>query len=183
MKIFGKYHTQKGLTLVEVLAALVIMGIVFIGIMTVFPQMTLFNAKTETKLDTMNIARQEMAEFIENSKGALTLVPDSDPNSNVPEYLTIPVNQIETVIQLQFPGTTISKIHVKTDVPTTNIDDYTSFKFNSTVNLGQKFKFEIQVFDVPDLAGTISLYKTILKIYTLQGQLSSETYGYIEVTP
>lgn len=53
--------TEKGLTLVEVLAALVILGIVFVGIMTIFPQMTLFNNKTEAKLDTMNLARQEMA--------------------------------------------------------------------------------------------------------------------------
>ena len=159
------------------------MGIVFIGIMTVFPQMTLFNLKTETKLDTMNIARQEMAEFIENSEGELTLIPDSDTDPNVPQYLTIPVDQIESLIELQFPVTTISNIHVKTDDTTTNIDDYNAFIFNSTANAGQEFKFEIQVFDVPDLAGTISLYKTILKIYTLQGQLSSETYGYIEVTP
>ncbi|MCZ8536184.1 type II secretion system GspH family protein [Paenisporosarcina quisquiliarum] len=183
MKILPNRSKQSGLTLVEVLAALVIMGIVFIGIMTVFPQMTLFNAKTETKLDTMNIARQEMAEFIENSKGKLTLVPDSDTNPSVPEYLTIPIDQIESVIELQFPGATISKTRVVTDDTTSNKDDYTSFIFNSTVNAGQEFKFEIQVFDVPDLAGTISLYKTILKIYTLQGQLSSETYGYIEVSP
>lgn len=54
---------DKGLTLVEVLAAVVILGILFVGIMSIFPQMTLFNAKTETKLDTMNLARQEMAEL------------------------------------------------------------------------------------------------------------------------
>lgn len=58
---------EKGLTLVEVLAALVILGIVFVGIMTIFPQMTLFNAKTETKLDTMNLARQEMAKITDAS--------------------------------------------------------------------------------------------------------------------
>ncbi|WP_185959559.1 type II secretion system protein [Planococcus salinarum] len=54
---------EKGLTLVEVLAALVILGILFVGIMTIFPQMTLFNEKTEAKLDTMNLARQEMAKI------------------------------------------------------------------------------------------------------------------------
>lgn len=52
---------EKGLSLVEVLAALVILGIVFIGFMLVFPQMTTFNLKTKTKLETMNLARQEMA--------------------------------------------------------------------------------------------------------------------------
>ncbi|WP_135500589.1 type II secretion system protein, partial [Planococcus koreensis] len=37
------FKDENGLTLVEVLAALVILSVVFIGIMTIFPQMTLFN--------------------------------------------------------------------------------------------------------------------------------------------
>src|SRR5690606_24496980 len=53
---------EKGMTLVEILAALVILGIVFIGFMTVFPQMTKFNEKTYTKLDTMNLARVKLEE-------------------------------------------------------------------------------------------------------------------------
>ena len=51
---------ESGLTLVEVLAALVILGIVFISFMTLFPQMTNFNTKTEAKLETMNLARKEL---------------------------------------------------------------------------------------------------------------------------
>lgn len=54
---------EQGLTLVEILATLVLLGIVFVGIMSVFSQMTLFNDKTYTKLDTMNLARQEMSEI------------------------------------------------------------------------------------------------------------------------
>ncbi len=54
---------ERGLTLVEVLAALVILGIVFIGFMTVFPQMTLFNAKTGEKLETMNLAKRELIDL------------------------------------------------------------------------------------------------------------------------
>ena len=45
------------MTLVEILASLVILGIVFVSFMTIFPQMTLFNERTETKLETMNEAR------------------------------------------------------------------------------------------------------------------------------
>jgi prepilin-type N-terminal cleavage/methylation domain-containing protein len=48
---------EKGMTLVEILAALVILGIVFIGFMTIFPQMTNFNEKTGNKLSAMNEAR------------------------------------------------------------------------------------------------------------------------------
>lgn len=56
-------RNQNGLTLIEVLASLVILGIVFVGIMTVLPQMSLFNMKTGDKLQTMNLAKQELAEI------------------------------------------------------------------------------------------------------------------------
>lgn len=56
-------ENQKGLTLVEILATLALLSIVFVGIMSVFSQMTLFNDKTYEKLDTMNLARQEMSEL------------------------------------------------------------------------------------------------------------------------
>ncbi|MFC5603948.1 type IV pilus modification PilV family protein [Sporosarcina koreensis] len=51
---------EKGMSLVEILAALVILGIVFVGFMTVFPQMTNFNEKTGSKLETMNLARNKL---------------------------------------------------------------------------------------------------------------------------
>lgn len=73
----NKLKSQQGLTLVEVLAALVILGIVFVGIMTVFPQMTLFNNKTEAKLDTMNLARQEMALVTQATKWEKILDPNA----------------------------------------------------------------------------------------------------------
>lgn len=54
---------EKGMTLVEILAALVILGIVFVGFMMVFPQMTNFNEKTSTKLESMNETRNLLHEF------------------------------------------------------------------------------------------------------------------------
>lgn len=54
---------ERGLSLVEVLASIVILSIVFMGFMAIFPQMTNFNKKTETKLETMNVARQEIVEI------------------------------------------------------------------------------------------------------------------------
>ncbi|MDW0112392.1 type II secretion system protein [Sporosarcina saromensis] len=58
---------SQGMTLVEVLAALVLLGIVFVGFMTIFPQMTIFNNKTETKLKTMNEARILLDDFKQSS--------------------------------------------------------------------------------------------------------------------
>lgn len=51
---------EKGFTLVEILASLTILGIVFISFMTIFPQMSNLNSKTEAKLETINIARKEL---------------------------------------------------------------------------------------------------------------------------
>lgn len=58
-----KTTEESGLTLVEILASLVILGIVFVAFMTIFPQMTLFNSRTETKLETMNEARIVLEEY------------------------------------------------------------------------------------------------------------------------
>lgn len=54
---------EKGLTLVEILAALVILGIVFVGFMTIFPQMTSFNEKTGDKLEAMNLAKMKLEDL------------------------------------------------------------------------------------------------------------------------
>lgn len=61
-----KANNENGFTLVEILAALTILGIVFISYMTIFPQMNNMNERTETKLVTMNIAKEELRELKNN---------------------------------------------------------------------------------------------------------------------
>ncbi|MDX1700670.1 MAG: type II secretion system protein [Melioribacteraceae bacterium] len=174
MKLMGKNNTQKGLTLVEVLAALVILGIVFVGFMTVFPQMTLFNAKTETKLDTMNLAREEMTEFVENADKQATECSNTasatNLNSTTENYLETRYNQLNNV----------KTVFVLND-PISIDDDYCLY----SVNINE-YLYEFFVYTEPDLEGDTnipnskSLFKTILKI-KVNNQKSSETYGYIEV--
>lgn len=62
-----KWKNERGFTLVEILASLTILGIVFISFMTIFPQMVNVNDRTETKLQTMNIARKELVDLKRNS--------------------------------------------------------------------------------------------------------------------
>lgn len=62
---------EHGMTLVELLAAITILSIILVGIMSVFPQMTNFNMQTEEKLDTMYLARVELAALKENKLEAL----------------------------------------------------------------------------------------------------------------
>ncbi len=57
---------EKGMSLVELLAAITILGIVIVTSMSLFPQMTKFNMKTENKLETMNEARIKLEQVKEN---------------------------------------------------------------------------------------------------------------------
>lgn len=59
-------NNEKGFTLVEILASLTILGIVFISFMTIFSQMNLFNARTESKLETINLAKRELSFWKDN---------------------------------------------------------------------------------------------------------------------
>ncbi|MFP8782153.1 type IV pilus modification PilV family protein [Planococcus plakortidis] len=106
-----KLKSQQGLTLVEVLAALVILGIVFIGIMTVFPQMTLFNNKTEAKLDTMNLARQEMVNITAPEKWQKIILKNPiDPATNISSFLSeAKINDEMTALGYSF--NTLSSTH------------------------------------------------------------------------
>lgn len=163
MKIMEKYYTQKGLTLVEVLAALVLMGIIFVGIMTVFPQMTLINGKTEAKLDTMNLARQEMTKITKNPY-------DLDEMEDLSSKLKEVLNKKED-------GTNITLPNPYTINSDTSNSDYNKYMVS---HLNSSLPYEIMVYKAPDLVGNISLYKVILQIKTTSSNPKSETFGYIE---
>lgn len=121
-----KTNNEKGMTLVEILAALVILGIVFVSFMTIFPQMTNFNDRTETKLETMNLAKQELNE-LENGYMLLTnqyLIPNNSnkdiklfryPIENYENYIC----EVEYFIKREVKRTSdpnsnfLNKIHIK----------------------------------------------------------------------
>ena len=90
---------EKGMTLVEVLAALVILGIVFVGFMTIFPQMSNFNSKTEAKLETMNLVKKEL-DFWKNNP--LPLMEDEElinvllPDKSNSEFTVYEYDRVST---------------------------------------------------------------------------------------
>lgn len=165
MQLLPNRLSQKGLTLVEVLAALVILGIVFVGIMTVFPQMTLFNAKTETKLDTMNLAREEMSKLT-----SVKYVASDIPDLSV---------KFKSILNKKEDGTDINTPNPYTITLDNSNSEYAIY---SVVNSQYDFPYTIHVYKNKDLNGSISLYKVILQIKTNSSSPNSETYGYIEVT-
>lgn len=174
---------EKGLTLVEVLAALVILGILFVGIMTIFPQMTLFNEKTEAKLDTMNLARQEMAAITAQDKWKKDiLIAPADPVTNVPEFLK------DEKIKDVLTGPEYGYSEVTLPPPTEFL------RFEKT----NDYKYEVDIYTECELflntASTVGsceevernkLYKVHLKIFIESAPgsnsytLSSETFSYL----
>ena len=183
---------DKGLSLVEVLAAVVILGILFVGIMSIFPQMTLFNAKTETKLDTMNLARQEMAEVVAADHWKKQLVSSAiTPNTGKPDYLaeTTIIGKMETLSYLPEPvsgpeADNLLRFHKK-DGYLYEVDIYVKCLpfLNPALIAGEEPE--------PETCSEMEkkkLYKVHLKVFreseTASGtyQLSSETFSFISYT-
>ncbi|MEZ0480602.1 prepilin-type N-terminal cleavage/methylation domain-containing protein [Planococcus sp. SSTMD024] len=163
-----KLKSQQGLTLVEVLAALVILAIVFVGIMTVFPQMTLFNNKTEAKLDTMNLARQEMA----NIANADWLGDRSEEDPVIYEKFA---DKYETTMD------SLSYRKVSEENGYARFEKQDGYTYEVELELAcTPFLTETETSllkcDDPTLA---QLHKIHLKIYQ-DGQVNSETYGYLQ---
>ena len=183
MKIYEKYHTQKGLTLVEVLAALVILGIVFVGIMTVFPQMTLFNEKTGTKLDTMNFARQEMNTLTsgEYRESELSII-DTSTQKYVLDNTKIAA-KFDAILDKDRDGSLTNKYFVtlESDNSSTTENTSTPYYQYDVEKDGSPLKYKLTFFSNADLSGAITLYKIILQVESDDSTSKSETYGYIEV--
>jgi len=166
MKIMEKHHTQNGLTLVEVLAALVILGIVFIGFMTIFPQMTLNNEKTETKLDTMNLAREEMSKL-------------TRPTYTETDLVNLPTKFMDILnVDTQGMPDPNKPYKVILDLASENTE-YISYKVE---NSNSDYTFTVNVYKDKEIEGSVSLYKVILKIYTGGTSPNSETYGFLKVS-
>lgn len=190
-------QNSKGLTLVEVLAALVILGIAMISILTILPQMTLFNAKTEIKLDSMNLAKQEITTMLSTSKWEKILTSSaSNPNANEPDFLIS--SKIKT--ELENLGYSKSIAGSQESVPLNN----TSF-VRYEKNTDYKYQADIYLLCEPYLIKTstvagagakepcakndrVKLYKVHMKLWTNKDtangsyRLSSETYSYIRYT-
>lgn len=154
----GSSRNEQGLTLVEVLAALVILGILFIGIMTIFPQMTLFNTQTATKLDTMNLARQEMVTVADKTGDLL--------NGAGPAGLP---NQLDGINYSKVPS--LSPDYVTYE----KVQDGYLYRVNFFIDS------DLAANPVYEDTKNIQLYKVHLQIFS-KGKLSSETYSYVTYT-
>ena len=191
------FKNEKGLSLVEVLAAIAILGIAFVGIMTIFPQMTAFNAKTEIKLDTMNLARQEMASLMVASKWEKILVPSpTDPTALEPEFLS--KDKIDDELtDLSYSKKTAESVE---NTPYT-VDSFVRYQRDADYRYIADIYLQCEDFLLKEASSSgagatvqcaekdrIKLHKVHLKVFSNKGsqdgsyKLSSETYSYIRYT-
>ena len=177
MKKTNFLTNRKGLTLVEVLAALVILGIVFIGIMSVFPQMTLFNEKTETKLDTMNLARQEIQKFISVNSSEGNLDFNLFKNNMAVKFPSAEYSYLEGTARLNM----ITQLSTKLAIDE-NTKHYDFLLHGDFLYVFQTNK--VAELNEAEMTGLTSINKVILSIFVIENSvvknLSSETYGYLE---
>jgi len=154
MRHFLAKKDEKGMTLVEVLAALVLLGIFFVGFMTLLPQMTLFNEKTGVKLESMNLAKQELAE--------LSYVSDLEKKYVLSNPLPKPINYD---IYIKKVSSAISGDYV------VEVDFYT--KADLDKDLYKKY------IENENYSNLNLLYKIHIKI-KIDNKVISETFGYLE---
>lgn len=67
MKIYNLNRNEKGITLIELLASIVILSIVIIGFFSFFPQSILLSTKVEDKLVGLNVAEEVLNEYKETN--------------------------------------------------------------------------------------------------------------------
>jgi len=154
MRHFLAKKDEKGMTLVEVLAALVLLGIFFVGFMTLLPQMTLFNEKTGVKLESMNLAKQELAE--------LNYVSDLERDYVLSNPLPKPIDY-DVYIKKEDPAIPVDYV----------VEIYFYTKPDLDKDLYEKYKGNEKYSNLK------LLYKVHIKIKK-DNKVISETFGYLE---
>ena len=177
---------EKGLTLIEVLAALVILSIAFIGIMTIFPQMTLFNQITAAKLDTMNLARQEIAKVVSPAQSGAAeeftwIGKRSDADPTVYETFTMKI----PLVMANLPAAAGTSAYTIDSAGSTS--DFMRFQKTGDYDFEVDIYTQCEPFQASASGSSMAcndprlpqLYKVHLKVFQ-QGRLSSETFSYIK---
>lgn len=148
-----RVQNENGLSLIEVLAAVVILGIFFVGFMTVLPQMTSFNVKTEDKLVAMNLAKQESAKLKDSMA---TLMKDDVIVSDIKdEEGNLKIKRYEYGVE---------------EIP---------YNYEVDYYIGPDLDKEDSILYDSDVDGLVSLYKLHIKVKK-DGKVISENFGYVQ---
>lgn len=151
---------QSGMTLLEVLAALVLLGILFMAVSSLFPQMASINQRADIKLDTMNLAMKELSSLKATNMGSGRLTLDRI-EAAMPELTA--VSTVKT-------GTTIKPIWTY---------QKNGYVYALTVNLTEDREGMTKR---GSLKGWPFLYKAKVTAMSSEQKQASHAYTYLEVS-
>jgi prepilin-type N-terminal cleavage/methylation domain-containing protein len=90
--LFHSLKNEKGLTLIELLASIVILSIILLSFMTFFTNSFKYNAVSSDKINTTNIAREVQEDFKVNTVKNQELKKLIRESRDLPTVTTIPKN-------------------------------------------------------------------------------------------
>jgi prepilin-type N-terminal cleavage/methylation domain-containing protein len=172
IQILGKYYllcrrelfymelikNEKGVTLVEVIAAMALLSIILISMMGIFPQMGFINKQNEDKSQAINSAKQILNEW--------------KSEDNVTGAKVISALEKETPTSIDWP--------IPPEVtPTSSTDPFYTFKKTD-------IKSDIKIWKSPEAGfggenDLINTYKILVQVKNERDTVIGETYGYIVV--
>jgi prepilin-type N-terminal cleavage/methylation domain-containing protein len=140
------FHSQKGLTLVEVLVSIVLLAIILTSFMGFFTQSALFTKKSEQKLDTMQTA-QKYINLIEKY-----IYSEDLSTYDLTQKVTLSKEQLDLLLDLDTP--ILSPYTIKAEILTNTTDS------NVPVGLIQ---FKIVVVDPQNAVNKSTTYTYLRK--------------------
>lgn len=149
-----KVLNERGISLIEVVASIVLLAIILVSVINLLPQMGKKNNQNEDKQIAVNLASKELAYWQSALKSDFNTLL-ANPNATF--------SFIESGDKLTYDG-----------------DDTITIKTSNTRSMSSKYNTEIKITKTPDLdsqptkANQISIF-----IYKNNNILVAETYGYV----
>ncbi|MER2060024.1 MAG: prepilin-type N-terminal cleavage/methylation domain-containing protein [Niallia sp.] len=145
-------QNDKGISLIEILVSIVLLGILITSFLTFFPQVSSFNQKTDERLTSVTIAKSWLVQA-QNSESTL-----------YKQLINLTENPTATINTGNLPLTNIKR----------NSDSIELiFKENN-------YFIHLYLFHEEEiLQGVNTLYKIRIDVFDKQDKLNSNIYGYI----
>jgi prepilin-type N-terminal cleavage/methylation domain-containing protein len=152
------FKDEKGVTLVEVIAAMALLSIILISIMGIFPQMGFINKQNEDKSQAVNSAKQILNEWKSED--------------------TVTGEKVISALKKETP-TSIDWPLAPEVTPTSSTDPFYTFKKTD-------IKSDIKIWKSPETGfggenDLINTYKILVQVKNERDTVIGETYGYIVV--
>jgi prepilin-type N-terminal cleavage/methylation domain-containing protein len=145
-------QNEKGVTLIEVLASIVILSIILMSVMKFFPQMGFMNKQNEDKTQAINIAKEILINWQESSEV---------------KWFLVKKDQVTGFIS----------VDAKVEYKNFNSDaDYYYFETSKDI-----YNVHIKIKKSPSTSSRLSsVHSIVIQLLNKKGNVVSETYGYVK---